>query len=287
MIFGTSRKVFVGLGQKEVCVHLRGPGRKENSDKAFAAGSGDEVLSPESLATVLESAAGWIQQTLGSSKPVEVHWAISDPWVHQRVFPVDRLPRGNKATQELVQWRFGQDLGSSPETLKVAWQLRSAAREPAVLHGIGIENELYELLCQPWLKRRWPVTSMVTLLNGLEVTQDWITLDKAPLTVALTDEYWLTSRPGASGLRCRWFTDDPDCESLLRDIARGVNEEGRERIVVYGSDAAPGVCERIKSRFAGALTSDGLAFVDLYRGQDSRYEGLSSGLRSWAEGRAS
>lgn len=287
MMFGTRRKVFVGLGRKEVCVHLPGPGRKEDIDKAFAADSGDDVLSPDSLATVLETAAGWIQKTLGSSKPVEVHWVISDPWVHQRVFKVDRLPGGNKATQELVQWRFGQELGRAGETLKVAWQLRSTAGEPAVLHGIGLENELYEVLCQPWLKRRWPVASMVTLLNGLEVTQDRITLDEAPLTVVLTDEYWLTSRPGASGVRCRWFGDDPGCESLLRDIARGVNEEGRERIVVYGSDTAPDVCERIKSRFAGALTADGLVCVDLYRGQDSRCEGLISGLRTWAGGRAS
>lgn len=289
MIFSARRKAFLGLGLNDVGVYLPGSRRQEAVYKTFSMDAGGDVFPPGLLEGLLEAVADWIDQTLGSPKSVEMNWVISDPWAHQRVFQVDRVPGSEKATDALVRWRFDQELGKEAEEIRVAWQLRSADGSSGTLYTTGLEAELYKTLCHPWLKRRWPVTSMVTLLHGLEVTQDWMKLDHAPLTLVLTNEYWLTWRPGAQaapGVRCRWFADDPGCEALLRDIARAVNEEGRGKITVYGSDTAPELCRQITSQFGEGMAADGVAVSELYRGKDSATSGLVSGLRTWARGRA-
>lgn len=289
MIFSARRKAFLGLGLNEVSVYLPGSRRQEAAYKTFSMDAGGDLLSPGLLGGLLETVADWIDQTLGSPKSVEMNWVISDPWVHQRVFQVDRIPGSEKATDALVRWRFNQELGNEAENFRVAWQVRSSAGSSGTLYTTGLDAPLYKGLCHPWIKRRWPVTSMVTLLHGLEATQDWIKLDHAPLTLVLTNDYWLTWRPGTQadpGVRCRWFADDPDCEALLRDIARAVNEEGREKMTVYGSDTAPDLCRQIIPRFSESMAADAVVVSELYRGCDSASSGLVSGLRTWAGGRA-
>lgn len=281
MIFGSSRKALVGLGCDEILVQLPGRFRQETEFKTFNQHAGGGPLSATSLEALMAAAADWVEQTLQTRKTVEVHCVISDPWVHQRVFQLDSAPHGRKATDALVRWRFGQELGAAAENLKVAWQLRAPGTSSRVLHGIGLDAGLYEALCRPWLKRRWPVASMVTHLHGLETLQERVRLDSAPFTVVLTDEYWLTWRSGPQpGVRCRWFADDPDSEALLRDIARAVNEEDCRKITVYGSDTAPELCQRINARFADGMAEDGLVLSELYPGPDSIYPGLFASLRN-------
>lgn len=280
MIFSNGIKAVLTLGRRHVHVHVSGLARQEERGKTFTLGEDVNEVSPGTLKLLLKSVADWLEEIAPARKPVDVSWILSDPWVHQRIFQVDSLPSGHKATDALVQWRFGQELGQGAHDLRVAWQPRSQADSSSALYCTGLHMDWYESLCQPWLERHWPVTSIVTLLHRLEACSNTFALDESPFTVVLTEEYWLTWRAGPTtspGVRCRWFAEDPESEALLRDIARAINEEGLGKVRVFGSDVAPNVSRQITSRFADTVAEGALTLSDLYRRSGSNVQVATPG----------
>lgn len=248
MIFFSSQKAYLALSRRSVQACIPGV----SAEKALFKEFGFAIDEGEAVAAVigdsLAAALDWIDLTLGRRRLVDIHWVVSDPWAHHRLFRVDRLPRGRKARDELVRWRFGQELPELMEGLKVSWMTVPGQAGSELVYSTALESGLYEALCKPCLDRGWPVRGMVTLYHGLESVNGHVSVWSAPMSLVVTEEYWMSWRTGAQGqpvIRSRWFQDDPQAEVLLRDIARGINEEGCESIRLCCSEPGNNTCQKV------------------------------------------